>query len=159
MNFRDWLLNESNPHPYQISHIDPEGYYDDEGELDRHDMGRQADEISRRSTIHILRDKQLAAVSHDAQGKVAGALYTSIQDNYFTFDVVVDQSAQGQGIGTKLVQWAIDDFKSQRAMYDGMLKIKADVVSVTMEHILLKMGWKVRKRIGGHAIMTPPRAV
>lgn len=139
ISFKNWL-------EFQVHPFDPES--------DDYEIGNQADAVAKSSGINILSNKELTYVSKDEKGNVIGALYTSLDQNTFSFDVVVSQTAQGQGIGTKLVEEAISIYKHYKFDMPN-LKIEADVVSPVMEHILKKKGWRVSKRIGGHALMRP----
>ena len=139
---------------YDIMPSDPDGYYDDDDDVDVHDIPGQADQIAKGSGINILSDKSLASVARDKTGRVIGALYTSIVDNIFSFDIVVEKSSQGIGIGKRLVDEAISMYQSY-AFDVPDLKIEADVVSPAMQHILASRGWVVQKAIKGHVVMVP----
>lgn len=151
MQFRQWLLEAG----HSIVGYNPEGFDDDD--IDHEDIANQAHQITTKSGINILRNKELASVARDSAGKVIGALYTSMDETEFSFDIVVSPDAQGQGVGTNLVNDAISLYKSHSIDFPKM-KLKADVVSPIMERILTRMGWKVKQKVGGHTIMIPGRS-
>jgi ribosomal protein S18 acetylase RimI-like enzyme len=133
----------------------PIDFENDDGEYDIYSLSDEAQKMAKSEGLNILRGKELRYVVIDGGKMVLGALWTEVDGNEFSFDVVVSKSAQGRGLGDKLVRLAMEEFNSQN--YDGQLIYKIDVTNPAMERILLKYGFSVVDKIGGHTIMTRPR--
>tara|TARA_B100001778_G_scaffold334952_1_gene349453 strand:- start:500 stop:2074 length:1575 start_codon:yes stop_codon:yes gene_type:complete len=114
--------------------VDPDGDYDE-----------QSYELARNSSINILSDKEpsMVAVSGD---RVVGALFTSVQGNSYSFDVVVDPSFQRQGIGGRLTDMAMSHYKDMSADMPD-LEMNADVVNPVMKNMLQDRGLSEKSRI------------
>jgi len=155
----NWYKKIAANEEYRFTPHSPDGFYEDGYEdVDHSDLANQADQIANSSGIRILRDKELNQTVRDSSGKVVGALYTSIINDVFSFDIVVDPNSQGQGIGSQLVESAILEFNNYKFDMMPNLKMEADVVSPVMKHILDKKGWRVKKRVGKHIIMISSRS-
>lgn len=129
----------------QVQFIGPEeassegiDYYDD---LNR---------IEKESGINILSDKELNTLAV-IDGKVVGAMYAGTSGDEFSFDIIVDKPFRRQGIAAKLTNIGLSEYQNYK---EAGYKLKFDVVNPDMEKFLLKKGFKVRKKIGGHTIMT-----
>jgi GNAT superfamily N-acetyltransferase len=109
--------------------------------------------IERESGIRILRDKEVSTLALQ-NGKVVGALYVTSHPYEYSFDVIVDKAARGQGIGAKLIDWGLSAYHELAAAYGGELRL--DVVNPWVEKYLLKKGLRVLQKIGDHTIMTTP---
>jgi len=120
----------------------------DEVEYDYYD---DLNRMERESGIRILRDKEVSILALQ-NGKVVGALYTTTHPYEFSFDVIVDKAARGQGIGAKLIDFALSEY-SQIAADQGT-ELRVDVVNPWVEKYLLKKGLRVLQKVGGHTIMT-----
>lgn len=120
----------------------------DEADFNYYD---ELNRIERESGIRILRNKELNLLAVQG-GKVLGALYTENDGEEFSFDVIVDKPARGQGIGAKLIDMALDQFRQEEIEMGTQLKV--DVVNPWVEKYLLHKGLKVVQRDGGHTIMT-----
>jgi len=86
-----------------------------------------------------LRDNKLTQVAL-IDGKVAGALWTNISANLFSFDIVVSKDHQKKGIGAKLVDAAVREFNEMKDAYPD-LKYQVQVVNESMTRILRKKGF------------------
>lgn len=99
--------------------------------------------------VGITRDRELKCVilDQDSENLVVGALFTSLEDNIFSFDVVVHRNYQKTGIGTKLINIALDEY--QNYAYDNEnLKLKVDVINPIMKNILSKkFNFRVVKKL------------
>jgi hypothetical protein len=129
----------------QVQFIGPEeassegvDYYDD---LNR---------IEKESGINILSDKELNTLAV-IDGKVVGAMYAGTSGDEFSFDIIVDKPFRRQGIAAKLTSIGLSEYQNYK---EAGYKLKFDVVNPDMEKFLLKKGFKVRKKVGGHTIMT-----
>lgn len=135
----------------EIKFIPINDEYDDD-EYDIYAFSDAAEKMAKSGGINILRGKELIYVAIDGDENVLGALWTEISGDEFSFDVVVDKSAQGKGLGDKLVRLAMDEFNYQN--YDDNLKYKVDVTNPAMEKILSRYGFIVIDKMYGHTIMT-----
>lgn len=123
----------------------------DEDEVSGADLDA-AWKIAHDSPIRILRDKELTALAKE-DGHVVGALFTSLQRDEFSFDVVVTPDAQGKGIGTRLTEEGMQMYRNIRFDVED-LKLSLDVVNPRMVPVLERMGLKVTQQVGGHTLMT-----
>lgn len=117
------------------------------------DYYEDLERIRRDSNINILSDKDLDLLAV-ANGKIVGAMYTAFDNsnNEFSFDVIVDRLFRGKGIGRKLIDYGLGEFRQLEAEMGA--KLKLDVVNPEIERHLEKRGLKVLQRYSGHAIMT-----
>ena len=116
-----------------------------------YDYYADLNQMVQNSGIRILRGKELDLLAIQ-NGKVVGALYTEHDGDEFSFDVVVDKPARGQGIGAKLIDIALDQHRNEESEMGTQLKV--DVVNPWVEKYLLHKGLKVAERHGYHVIMT-----
>lgn len=123
--------------PIHYEGVDPE--YDDGN------IAEQAYNLARNSTINILSDKELSAVAMSAE-TVVGALFTSIVNNSYSFDVVVDPSFQRSGIGSKLTDMAISEYRNLSFDMPD-LQMNIDTVSPVMQKMLSDRGLTEKERV------------
>jgi len=118
------------------------------------DMGLVNDDpwsLANKVGITILSDKDLfiSVVDLD-ENRVIAALFNAYQNDEYSFDVVVDPNYQGQGIGTELIDIAMQDF---RAMPEDAI-LKLDVVNKGLIPFLEKVySLRVMDKDGSHYIM------
>jgi hypothetical protein len=99
------------------------------------EQSKAVDRLPRRAGINILRDRDLQLAVATEDGSPAAGLWTSWHVDRFTFDVVVDSTARGQGLAKHLVHHAIHKFNFDRAAYsDPMMVIY--VVNPAMRELL-----------------------
>lgn len=120
--------------------VDPDSDYDGE------DIFDQVDELEKNSPINILRGKDLMAVYIDT-GKVVAGLYIEMLKDEFSFDILVAKDHQGKGIGSKLLDIALEEFELHKDANDEMT-IRLDVVNPIMKKALEKRGFDVKEEIG-----------
>lgn len=142
------LLFES----FRVVPIDFEN--DMEDDIDIYDVSEKVHRIAKDNGVNILRGKELKSVVLDENDNVLGGLWTEISGDEFSFDIAIDKSYQGMGIGERLVREAFSEFNLQN--YDDELRYVVDVTNPVMEKILLKYGFVVDKRVMGHVIMVHP---
>jgi len=142
------LLFES----FRVVSIDFEN--DMEDDIDIYNISDVALRIAKENGVNILRGKELKSVVLDENDNVLGGLWTEISGDEFSFDIAIDKSYQGMGIGERLVREAFSEFNLQN--YDDELRYVVDVTNPVMEKILLKYGFVVDKKIIGHTIMIHP---
>jgi len=104
--------------------------------------------------ITILSDKDLYAVFVDNdEGIVAAALFTSYYDHKYSFDTVVGKKYQGMGLGSQLIDLAMEEFKWIESD-DPEAILELDVVNERIVPFLeRKYDLKIKKTEGGHIIM------
>lgn len=130
--------------------------------LDSSDVIDAAYAIAAQENINILRRMELAAVLYDtAADSVAGALWTSIDPESFSFDIVIDREYQGKRLSHILIDAAMGEYNTQNEIYeetnDGeQLPIRIDAINPKMARILQqKYGFRIVQSIGDdRAILT-----
>ena len=128
--------------------VDPNVQFLSPDEMEN-DYSVDLDRIQKDSGISILSDKELNTLAV-YNGKVVGALYTGTSGGEYSFDVIVDKSMSGKGIGSALVDMGLSQFRD----FPDDYVLKMDVVNPWVEKYLLKKGLKVVDKVGGHTIMT-----
>jgi len=132
----------------------PIGYEEfNEEDYDMDSFADQAWQLALNSPINILSDKELARVAV-ADNIVLGALWTA-WDRYggFSFDVVVNPDFQRQGVGTNLVDSAIEIFNWESDAFDNP-HFDLDVTNEHMVSLLKKKGFIISGIENGHTLMT-----
>ncbi len=153
LSFTDWLIYEN----VQIVSVGGESFdFDDEiAGMDHDEVQRQSWDIAKSSPINILRDKDLQAAAI-MDGKVVGVLFDSWEKwddrDAYSFDVIVSPKYQQQGIGKKLIDYAMSTYRWDSEGRDDPL-IKAEVVNKNLIPLLARMGFKTWKVEGGITIM------
>ena len=109
------------------------------------------DWIVKTSGIRILSDKELNSIYY-VNGVVVGGLYTGYHNNEFSFDIAVHSDYRRQGIGKRMIKDGIYEFRN---IFDGDPDARCvlDVVNSSLIGYLKTLGFRMRKRIGNHAIM------
>ena len=132
--------------------------FDEDGEID-HDADNAVRKIARDRNLGITSDRELAFVAKDENGEIVGGAFISVDQDSYTFDVVVSKDVEGKGVGSKLLDAVIDPNKTIGYEFSEMYpnaKIKVDVVNPSMKKMLEKRGFQVEKQIGeGRWIMSP----
>ena len=126
---------------------------DDEDDGDEDDDSGERLEVAARALakkvhIGILRDKELRLVVQKGS-KVVGALFDATTPNY-SFDVVVDPSLQGTGIGRWLVEQA-DGLA--RESEDSGYATKVQAVNPIIQAMLIRRGFTVTGRERGTTLL------
>lgn len=146
-----FILNEN-------LNVSIENALDEDGEID-HDADEVVRKIARDRNIGLTRDRNLSFIARDEDGEIIGGAYTSLENDEYTFDVIVSREAEGKGIGSRLLDKVINpELSMGYDIYDIYpdLKVKVDVVNPSMKKMLEKRGFKVDDRIGQDRwIMSP----
>ena len=131
---------------------------DEDGEID-YDADNAVRGIARDRNIGLTRDRNLSFIARDEDGEIIGGAYTSLENDEYTFDVIISREAEGKGIGSRLLDKVINpELSMGYEIYDMYpdLKVKVDVVNPSMKKMLEKRGFKVDDRIGQNRwIMSP----
>ena len=112
---------------------------------DLDDIGEQAYDLALNSPVNVLSDKELSVVAISGE-QVVGALFTSIFNNSYSFDVVVDPKFQQQGIGGHLTDLAISEYKNMSADMPE-LQMDIDTVNPVMQNMLQNRGLSEKEKI------------
>ena len=112
----------------------------------------EAYRIAKKHGISVLSDKEIYVIAK-ANDEVVGALWTAWNSEEYSFDIVVREDFQGEGLGTKLVDIAISTYEQDKEAYGDEAILRADVINPKMEKMLLKKGFEIESRQPGHAMM------
>ena len=150
INFHDWRIVEN----VEVLGVSDESFDWDEEEtgLDYQTLQQQAWDIAKQAPINILRDKNLSAVAL-LNGQVVGTCFTSWNQEEYSFDVIVSPKFQQQGIGKKLIDYAMSMFRWDSDGREGA-HIKAEVVNKNLIPLLARMGFKTKGVFQGITVMT-----
>jgi len=144
-------LDESNVTESNIQFLSvDEGsiYSDNMEDEDSDNILAQADEITKKSGLHIYSTKDLSDVAYNPEIKeVMGVLYITNMADVFSFDVIVKDEYKRKGIGRKLVDIALDHYKSQKEAYGDDFEMEVEVVNPHMEMLLKHLGFKVTHKL------------
>lgn len=125
--------------------ISYEDYDDDENGYDIDELIRKAEELSRTSSVNILRDKDLYSVLvDDSTGNVVGGLWTSFDGREFSFDVIIASKYQQSGLGKKLIDSGMDLFNQYE---DAGAELNLHVTNPHLPKLLQReYGLKVKEK-------------
>ena len=142
----------------EIITYDPENF--DDTDLDPYDIADKAEQVALDSGIRIMRGKELrfVALDNSYSDPVIGGVWVSIYHDdevdatVYDFDVAVDKDFRGpEKIGLKLINMAIDDYKS---LDDDRKCIKVLVVNEKLARVLeRKYGFEIEFYSSGHTHM------
>ena len=108
--------------------------------IDYDDYINQLNSLEHGSEINILLNKELYAVAI-VDNQVAGALYTDYSNDEFSFDIIIDPKYRKRGIGTALLDIALDEYDFLENELGAAISV--DVVNPVMKHMLEKRGFRV----------------
>jgi ribosomal protein S18 acetylase RimI-like enzyme len=140
---------------FEVKYVAADEYDAEEGGVDPYEADTAVAKIAKETGVGILRGKELKAVATNKKGDIVGGLYTEVDGDEFSFDVVVSPASQRQGVGEKLAQEAFSLFQQESDGRDD-LAFKVEVTNPGMEVLLGKYGFEVQRRVGQTAIMTHP---
>jgi len=117
--------------------------------IDEYDVEPQTLDIAKQNNLNILRDKNLKGFLFDTtNNKIVGALWTSDDNNTFSFDIAIDKQYQGLKLSHILIQNAIDEYNVQSDYGNFNLPMEVDVINPMLANILkTKYNFRVVKRI------------
>lgn len=139
----------------------------EEYDIDEDELISLAYDFAKESGINILSDKNIHTVLYDPnydlkddRSKFIGALWTTNNFEYFSFDIVIAPNHRGKKIADKLIDIALDEYKDQNYFYGEMndgeeLPITVEVVNPIMEKLLQKRGFKKTNEAYGISIYVP----
>jgi ribosomal protein S18 acetylase RimI-like enzyme len=130
----------------KIEYIWAEGDFFDEDEHDRDAFYRESYALATASGMNILRDNSPSCYAV-SKGHAVGCLFVKDSNDKYSFDIVVSPKFQNQGIGSKLADFAVQEYNQRREGYDNY-DYSIDVINPSMKSILLKKGFVVLKDLG-----------
>ncbi len=103
----------------------------------------EAEEIGPKAGINILRNMELSAVAVTEDNVPVGALWLDYdrQDKTYTFDIAVLPHHQRKGIGSKLLDLAVDFLYNEELMFNDHMVCEVKVTSTIMEKMLRDRGF------------------
>ena len=131
---------------------------DDEEEdglpLDKSTITNNAYDLANNCGVAILSDKNLYYIFFDTKfNRLIAALFTSIDSDKYSFDIVVDRSYENMGLGTKLVSIAIEDYNSAKDAIPE-LSMEIDCINPIMAKLLKnKFGFEEGPTVGPNRII------
>jgi ribosomal protein S18 acetylase RimI-like enzyme len=136
---------------------DAEETFDEYG-IDYYDAQKTAYDIAKNGGVTILRNKELSGVLIDAKlSLVIGAIWTSIDDNIFSFDIAIDPSYQNMGLSHMLIKDGINQYKNEKFAYDDMdedFEMELDVINPKLADILKnKYGFHVVGQLSPNRVL------
>lgn len=119
---------------------------------DINELLEQVDSLVSRSSINVLRGKDLKSIAVIGE-TVVGALFTEFSNYEFSFDVVVDTANQSSGIGKELTNIAMAEYDMYSDM-DGV-RLVIDVVNPRYAEYLQKQySLSIESESHGHIILS-----
>jgi hypothetical protein len=117
--------------------------------IDEYDVEQQTLDIAKENNLNILRDKNLKGFLFDTtNNKIVGALWTSDDNNSFSFDIAIDKQYQGLKLSHLLIKNAIEEYQIQSDYGNFNLPMEVDVINPMLANILkTKYNFRVVKRI------------
>ncbi len=109
-------------------------------------------ELATRAGIYVSRDKEFKA-GYQEEGQLVAALFTSVSEECFSFDIVVDPNHQRKGYGAKLLELAIDEYDELLDPFPDMV-FCIDAVNPVMVRMLKSKGFEETGKEQGHTLMT-----
>jgi hypothetical protein len=123
--------------------------------IDEYDVEPQALNIAKQNNLNILKDKNLKGFLFDTTtNKIVGALWTSDDNNSFSFDIAIDKQYQGLKLSHLLIKNAIEEYNTQSDYGNFNLPMKVDVINPMLANILkTKYNFRVVKRISNDRVI------
>lgn len=124
--------------------------YDDENDsgLTNYEIYDQAIKIARDNNIRIDNSKELSGYIIE-DNEVVGALFEYVNNEIYSFDIVISKMMQRRGYGKELVQYGMQQYEVYKEAYGDDLKLDIDVVNPYMKDLLLKhFDFRIIQKIG-----------
>lgn len=119
----------------------------DDTDLDYYD---DLNKMEKESGINILSDKELVLLAIK-DSKVVGALYEANKIQEFSFDIIVDKSERRKGIGKKLIDIGLSNFREFKSL--GYI-LKLHVVNPDLIQYLMSKKLRIIEKLPNGVIMT-----
>lgn len=123
--------------------------------IDEYDVEPQTLNIAKQNNLNILRDKNLKGFLFDtSNNKIVGALWTSDDNNSFSFDIAIDKQYQGLKLSHILIKNAIEEYNTQSDYGNFNLPMEVDVINPMLANILQsKYNFKPIKKISNDRVI------
>jgi len=137
------LLSENNGKRFQLLHYDNDynEHFEEYG-LDEYEVADDANRIAIDGGVTILNMMELSGILVDVKlSKVIGGIWVSHDSEKFSFDIAIDSNYQGMGLGTILIDAALQEYGSQKEVADEMdneFNMEVDVINPKLAEILEK---------------------
>jgi len=134
---------------------DPESYDEDSYELaDQGEKVFDKSEIRPDSTKEI---RDLALEDGTVVGATAWGWYIHEEYAIFAFDIAVKPEFRGQGIGTSLIERALQEFEFEREMYEESgqkTAMRLEAINVKLgEFIIRNYGFEIEKKLPDRIVL------
>jgi hypothetical protein len=123
-----------------------EGVVDEMGDIDP-ELSQQAYDLAKQEDLGITSDREVSRVVRDKDGIVIAALFKSVVDGNYEFDVVVSKKFQDQGIGSALIEEGIQEFTDDPYYADTETTMKLHVTSEKSMGALDRRGFEVTETL------------
>lgn len=123
--------------------------YGEDIELEDEDA---AYKMAKKHDIAVLSDKDLFLIIKMNED-IAAALWTTWLSGEYSWDIVVNNKYQKQGLGKELVNIAIREYNESKDHNEDPI-MRVDVINPIMKKILLQKGFKVESETPTHTMMT-----
>jgi ribosomal protein S18 acetylase RimI-like enzyme len=103
--------------------------------------------------IRILMNREFKAGFH-VNGEIVAVLFEADYADGYTFDVAVKKEWRNKGLGTKLIDIGLDEYRERKEIAGATYKLELDVVSPAMKKLLIDKGLKIIVESGNHTLMS-----
>lgn len=103
--------------------------------------------------VNILSNKDFRA-GYTVDGEIVAALFDSSDNDGYEFDIAVHPNWQRRGLGSKLMDQALDIYEENQEAFGEEYTLNMDVISPVAQRMLRKRGLVEVGREGGHILMT-----
>jgi ribosomal protein S18 acetylase RimI-like enzyme len=111
------------------------------------------DNLRAKEKLGISYRKEPSIVAADLDEEIVyGAIWSSFIDDTYSFDIIVSDEARGLGVGSALIDRAIQSFDFYRDYHDDP-KMEVHVVNPILVNTFLKKGFVIEEIIGNEYIM------
>ena len=146
ISFKHFFIESDNISIQRIPNSDD--YFDDEdSDIDVENMSSYSYDLAKRTDLGITRDRELIAIALHNDDPV-GAIWSSFENDTYAFDVAVEPKFQGTGIGSKLIDYGIDEFDNYSDIPDSVMEI--DVTSSLTKNALERRGFHIIDNMGNN---------
>ena len=103
--------------------------------------------------VNILSNKDFRA-GYTVDGEIVAALFDASDRDGYEFDIAVHPDWQRKGLGSKLMDMALDNYEENQEAFGEEYTLNMDVISPVAARMLKKRGLVEVGREGGHILMS-----